>query len=960
MESKELFIKWIQTFDSSALQNEAEVETKFIIPLFQKLGYADECRRDKYPLKTYSPRKQGRKPEIDLIYFSVTAPHEQNVNTSLVIVEAKEPRRIKTELAEDLNQAKFYAYSLKAPILLVTSGKDLIAVRQHPYREVEIFNDSIEKLKSEQNAAAFFEQLHFLAVKEIKDESSSEPQTLSFEDYSPPIPIHFCGRDEELARLRAEIDRNRIIVIGGIAGIGKSYLAARLAYELKESFPIIWLNFEPQTNLEHFLSGLAHHLKNTFGDHTLISAIQTQHVTEGQRIKLAVKLLDKYNCLLVWDNYNQSTSKSFLLLLEACGQHLENGRLLITTKEWIGLESLFNVPYYTPALTALKEEDGIELLQKLGANELQFDVLKQAHDVVGGHPHLLTLLAGLSKLFPLIDLLENLPHVPEKVNEYIQRKVCETLDQNASQLLYGLSLLEIPFQLSAINHLSDTADKYQAFEKLLSRYLVTRLAHKSSLYDIHELIKAFCRNQIPVTVLSSLNKSLYAYYNALPKRTYVEGRMLVHHALNGDLTEEAHDGLQEVLFSALHEGMYDFIIEYTSVLLKDERVKSWGFVYFILGRVLRFKERYAEAKDLYQTALQFSKGTDESELAKYELASILIYLAETTEEIDVGLAKEYFNELRSSSNPETRLRAITALGTLSIREEKDECITEMEDALMFAEQIDAGISVFQLCICLGQAYDKIRNDNKQAIHYLERALHVQLEHRGELGAHNTEALYITNLELAKLYDSVGRFGDAVSSWGMCVEINRQLGLPDRLAETLNHLGRAQLKAGTPNQAKDSFLESTALINEHKLQEYGPHAHLEWLALAMWEGGEYESALEYAMVLAHLSEIRGLRPKPMPIVREADAPSQSELLRLREKGAFILVLPSLYSRDDVNSWITRIKHRRPELAAVRLMDLQKERQRNPPISIPAERKVGRNEPCPCGSKRKYKKCCGASV
>ena len=31
--------------------------------------------------------------------------------------------------------------------------------------------------------------------------------------------------------------------------------------------------------------------------------------------------------------------------------------------------------------------------------------------------------------------------------------------------------------------------------------------------------------------------------------------------------------------------------------------------------------------------------------------------------------------------------------------------------------------------------------------------------------------------------------------------------------------------------------------------------------------------------------------------------------------------------------------------------------NPPKSKIAEKKVGRNEPCPCGSGNKYKKCCG---
>ncbi|MBU1340572.1 MAG: SEC-C domain-containing protein [Proteobacteria bacterium] len=31
--------------------------------------------------------------------------------------------------------------------------------------------------------------------------------------------------------------------------------------------------------------------------------------------------------------------------------------------------------------------------------------------------------------------------------------------------------------------------------------------------------------------------------------------------------------------------------------------------------------------------------------------------------------------------------------------------------------------------------------------------------------------------------------------------------------------------------------------------------------------------------------------------------------------------------------------------------------NPPKTRVAEKKVGRNEPCPCGSGKKYKKCCG---
>lgn len=31
--------------------------------------------------------------------------------------------------------------------------------------------------------------------------------------------------------------------------------------------------------------------------------------------------------------------------------------------------------------------------------------------------------------------------------------------------------------------------------------------------------------------------------------------------------------------------------------------------------------------------------------------------------------------------------------------------------------------------------------------------------------------------------------------------------------------------------------------------------------------------------------------------------------------------------------------------------------NPPKTVIAEKKVGRNDPCPCGSGKKHKKCCG---
>src|SRR5260370_30926440 len=85
------FLTWIQAFDPHLLENEAEVESKFVVPLFQHLGYPEGCRRPQYSLKMYEPGRRGRGQAIDDIYFSTTEQKEQTPDTSPIILELKEP-----------------------------------------------------------------------------------------------------------------------------------------------------------------------------------------------------------------------------------------------------------------------------------------------------------------------------------------------------------------------------------------------------------------------------------------------------------------------------------------------------------------------------------------------------------------------------------------------------------------------------------------------------------------------------------------------------------------------------------------------------------------------------------------------------------------------------------------------------------------------------------------------------
>jgi preprotein translocase subunit SecA len=70
---------------------------------------------------------------------------------------------------------------------------------------------------------------------------------------------------------------------------------------------------------------------------------------------------------------------------------------------------------------------------------------------------------------------------------------------------------------------------------------------------------------------------------------------------------------------------------------------------------------------------------------------------------------------------------------------------------------------------------------------------------------------------------------------------------------------------------------------------------------------------------------------------------------RFKGVF-----SSINHEFVHPESTRFKDQQePSVREASLSSLPPER----PLPVKSEPKVGRNDPCPCGSGKKYKKCCG---
>lgn len=172
----DLLIEWINNFNPELLQNEDDVETKFVIPFFQLLGYPENNRRGKYPLDIYQTqreKRQGRKPEADHVYFSTDNQENQNADTSLIIVEAK--KTTEKNLEPHIKQAKRDGEHLKSVFLVITNCYQVKVFKRLRHRKDElVFDITTDELKDRKTASEFYNQLNFEIVKQINENTAND------------------------------------------------------------------------------------------------------------------------------------------------------------------------------------------------------------------------------------------------------------------------------------------------------------------------------------------------------------------------------------------------------------------------------------------------------------------------------------------------------------------------------------------------------------------------------------------------------------------------------------------------------------------------------------------------------------------------------------------------------------------------------------------------------------------
>jgi tetratricopeptide (TPR) repeat protein len=327
------------------------------------------------------------------------------------------------------------------------------------------------------------------------------PQSPESARYSLPIePTDFTGREAKIQQIKTDLSTGQVVSIVGMAGVGKSALAVRVAHQLKDQFPSgqIYLNLRGADT---------HPLTVESALETLLRALGVDPVqipTElSNRAALYRSRIAQSPTLVVLDNAaNAQQVKDLLPGASAC---------LITSRQQLeGLASIKTID-----LEGLPDEQALELLRKvLPPKRLQAEAraVRAIVGYCGGLPLALRIVAA-TLMMPswqgkrLADYAQQLANERQQLGlmqlqELDIRASFELsyreLEPAAANLLGWLGLLPGDFSNAILLPLiEEPAELMQtALAALVDGRLVDPLTPDAERYVLHDLMRLFALEKL--------------------------------------------------------------------------------------------------------------------------------------------------------------------------------------------------------------------------------------------------------------------------------------------------------------------------------------------------------------------------------------------------------------------------------------------------------------------------------
>jgi len=354
----------------------------------------------------------------------------------------------------------------------------------------------------------------------------AEERTIIHSLENGPRIERFIGRDDDIEKLEDWITQGKIVILKGIAGIGKSYLAAKVCDDLKETHNLLWLKIKEFDSLDMIVETFADFLQEArikdFSNY--VNKTKNYDLNEVQDL-LEDDLKKLGPTLIVIDDLQKASPLilQFFSILIEIKDSLNSVTYLFTgryaPKFYDRRQVVVEKKIMEYELSGLDRESSKALMEGVDIQQRKFD---EVYKITHGHPLSLILLVQSKNVESF-----------KEINEYINDEIFSKLDENEKTMLSALSAYREGIPASVL-FVEDKLD-YNTIDSLLQKLLLFENA--DGYYEMHDLLLE--------SIYSRLTPKQRTYFHELASQYYESQKIAnahleeVYHLLKADENEKA-------------------------------------------------------------------------------------------------------------------------------------------------------------------------------------------------------------------------------------------------------------------------------------------------------------------------------------------------------------------------------------------------------------------------------------
>ncbi len=630
--------------------------------------------------------------------------------------------------------------------------------------------------------------------------------------YRPPYSGGFVGRTAEYANTWQQLQTNRLAILSGMAGVGKTSLAVQVAQSFEaDADGLFWHRFYDQ-NLYDFLrrlAGFLSHFKRPelweIFEAARLSGATPPDVTTCFDI-LVTQLID-FPVLLCLDDLqfvdDHPALIGFLQRLTADNDGEKRPMLLITSRRF----PHFLISANQTELKGLTVEDTKQLLTNRQLI-LADDLITELHLVTAGNGAFLTMAAVVLKQTHNVAELIGRLATTDDIERFLLEEVDDRLTSQEQQVMIAVAILSgYSGQRDVLEAMLDQQNIRLALRSLTDQHLLMgEEGPDGRAYSQHQILQAFYYLQPTRKRRVLLHQRAAAYYAAEGQDNF---QTIFHYGRAGMVEQTVHLA-SEQLWGLVNQGMASSVRAVLASLDEESLDESGRIAYRLtLGQLESLLGEYDSGQERFEQAAAMLQTMPVNSQTNQLKAQVCLYIGELLERqsppealnwVQRGL--EIVDAEQTSLTSELQIQA----GTLMMH--MGNFGGALEQLLGCLDELPQHNSALQIKTYknLGAIYWHLKQ-LPLALQYSEKALSASRHIKNHL---QTARI---SINLGPIKYTLGDWDGAIVSLEDALEIAQRLGSHTVVLSLHVNLGRCYLEKGNEPKSKTHLEQALVLAEE---------------------------------------------------------------------------------------------------------------------------------------------------